>query len=104
MVCPRPHRSWWQVGWSHTQILLLVRAVLGYTPIFVAGGVSVGGEASKRMAGILAPGEDSGSPAGLPLQTPVPTVRESQSSSCQTQAWLLQPHPPLSFSMPWPRG
>lgn len=69
---------------SHTQILVLVRAALGYTPIFVAGGVSVGGETSKSVAGILALDEDSGKPAVLPLQMCLPTVRESQASSCQT--------------------
>lgn len=69
---------------SHTQILLLVRAAPGYTPIFVAGGVCVGGEASKRMAGILTLDEDSGKSAVLPLQMCLLTVRESRASSCQT--------------------
>lgn len=65
----------------HTQILLLVRAAPGYTPIFVAGGVCVGGEASKRLAGILALDEGK---AAVFLCRCLPTVREGQASSCHT--------------------
>lgn len=67
-------------------MLLLIRTSLGYAPVVVAGGCLSGcrEEAAKEMAGILALCEDSGKPAVLPRQMALPTVRESQVSSCQT--------------------
>lgn len=93
--------------WVPAQLLLLIRTALGYAPVVVAGGCLSGGGGGRLLRGwlgILALHEDSGKPVVLPLQMALPTVRESQVSSRQTQTWFFQAHPPLCFSMPWTQG